>query len=58
MKPLALTRRMLAVGAAALLLFSLPLSARTLVYNGDQIEGWVVDAETGVPLEGVNIVVH
>ncbi len=48
-------KRTLAIGAAALLL---PLSACGFVYHAEPIEGWVVDAETNQPLEGVNIVAH
>lgn len=36
----------------------LPLSACGFVYRADAIEGWVVDGETGKPLEGVVVVAH
>ena len=52
---MSLSKRTLAIGAAALLL---PLSACGFVYHAEPIEGWVVDAETNQPLEGVIIVAH
>ena len=36
----------------------LPLTGCATVYHAEAIEGWVVDAETGKPLEGVIIVAH
>lgn len=42
----------------ALVLAWLPLSGCATTYHAEAIEGWVVDAETGKPLEGVIIVAH
>lgn len=36
----------------------LPLSAFAFVYRAAAIDGWVADAETGKPLEGVIVVAH
>ena len=41
-----------------LLFLSLPPQAWAFAYSAEAIEGWVVDAETHEPLEGVNVVAH
>ncbi|ROZ76070.1 carboxypeptidase-like regulatory domain-containing protein [Ramlibacter sp. WS9] len=41
-----------------LLALMLPLQACGLAYSAKPIEGWVVDAATKQPLEGVNVVAH
>lgn len=48
-------KRFVALGAVLLVL---PLSACGFIYHAEEIEGWVVDAETGKPLEGVIVVAH
>ena len=35
-----------------------PLQACSNSYSAKPIEAWVVDAQTGKPLEGVNVVAH
>jgi len=42
----------------AVALFWLPLAGCATFYRAEAIEGWVVDAETGKPLEGVIIVAN
>ena len=54
-KLIASARRLLILGAVALLL---PLPACSFVYRAEAIEGWVVDSETGKPIEGVILVAH
>jgi len=46
---------LMALGVA---LLWLPLSAHGFMYSAEAIEGWVVDAETGKPMEGVIVVAH
>jgi hypothetical protein len=48
----------LAFAALGVALLGLPLSAHGLIYSADAIEGWVVDAETSKPLDGVIVVAH
>lgn len=48
-------KRLFALGVAVLWL---PLSACAFVYRAEAIEGWVVDAEDGKPVEGVIVVAH
>lgn len=48
-------RQLLMLGAV---LIGIPLSSCATLYHAEAIEGWVVDAETGKPLEGVIIVAH
>jgi hypothetical protein len=43
---------------AALLGLLSPESATALLYSAEPIEGWVVDADTGKPIEGVIVVAH
>jgi hypothetical protein len=50
-----LTRRLLVLSVALALA---PISGCATSYRAEAIEGWVVDAETNKPLEGVNIVTH
>jgi hypothetical protein len=42
----------------AAVLLSVPLVGCAMLYRAEAIEGWVVDAETGKPLEGVIIVAN
>lgn len=44
-----------ALGVAALWM---PLASYALVYSAEAIEGWVIDAETGKPIEGVIVLAH
>ena len=39
-----------------LILLSISIPAWSIAYSAKEIEGWVVDAETKQPLEGVNVV--
>lgn len=41
-----------------LLMMALPLSACAKQYSAEPIEAWVVDTETGQPIEGVIVVAH
>ena len=47
-----------AFGALFLTLLWSPLASSAFSYNADAIEGWVVDRETGNPIEGVVVVAH
>ena len=51
-------RRKLLFFPLLVMVLLLPLQSCAFVYSAEPIEGWVVDAETGKPLEGVNIVAH
>jgi len=51
-------RPFLTLAAALLCLPLSACSAMTFFYSAEAIEGWVVDAETGKPLEGVIVVAH
>src|SRR5260221_2733138 len=45
--------------ALGIALVSAPLSSYAFIfYNAEAIEGWVADAETGKPIEGVIVVAH
>jgi len=48
-------RLLAALGAAALWM---PLPSYGLIYSAEAIEGWVIDAETGKPIEDVVVVAH
>jgi hypothetical protein len=48
-------KRTLAFGVV---LLWLPLSACGFIYSAEAIEGWVVDAGTGKPIDGVVVVAH
>jgi hypothetical protein len=53
---IASTRRLFAVlGVAALWM---PLPSYGLIYSAEAIEGWVISAETGKPIDGVIVVAH
>lgn len=51
-----MTQRFLRSVLLALAVF--PLQSCTKEYSAKAIEAWVVDADTGQPLEGVNVVAH
>ena len=40
------------------LLLCAPLSANAVIYSAEAIEGWVVDSETGKPIEELTVVAH
>jgi hypothetical protein len=42
----------------SVVLLCVPLSACAFIYSAEAIEGWIVDAETNKPLEGVIVVAH
>jgi hypothetical protein len=44
--------------AFGVVLLWLPLTAHAFIYGAEAIEGWVTDAETGKPIEGVIVVAH
>jgi hypothetical protein len=48
------TRALLPLVALALL----PLPGFAFIYSAESVEGWVVDAESGKPLQGVVVVAH
>lgn len=52
------TRNAARVIGTALLCLSTSAWAFSLFYSAEAIEGWVVDAETGKPIEGVVVVAH
>lgn len=51
-------RRLLAMQRVMILLAAGALQACGLFYSAEEIEAWVVDADTQAPIEGVNVVAH
>jgi hypothetical protein len=41
-----------------LMALAIPVPGLSFVYSAKEIEGWVIDAESKQPLEGVNVVAH
>jgi hypothetical protein len=53
-----LTKRLRALVAVLAVMAALPSCATAINYSAESIEAWVVDAETGAPVEGAVVVAH